>query len=132
MSILLAALQDFAIRGVAYVTLPFDSVEAHMMGNSSVANKTNIKNSGISRRVENRSITYSYIMKEFQGTEERPSKDRIIQSSSHCTARTMRNGEVKDGNTTYVMPLERQPGKTSIVELPKPLESSANPSLYIT
>lgn len=60
------------------------------MFNQSVASSydmTNISGTGLNRRVEGHNLTYSYFLREYQGDEERPSKDRVLHSSSSCVGR---------------------------------------------
>ncbi|KAK3349081.1 hypothetical protein B0T25DRAFT_569733 [Lasiosphaeria hispida] len=49
---------------------------------------TNISGSGLDRKVEGNKLTYSYSLKEFRGTEESLSTDKVVHSSSTCIGRT--------------------------------------------
>jgi hypothetical protein len=59
-------------------------------------NQQNISQMGIDRLVENNTVAYSYYLREYQGLEERSSTDRLIRSSSQCTAWALRGVGVYD------------------------------------
>jgi hypothetical protein len=67
--------------GLSTVLTPFD------FDSTSLYNITNISGQSVDRWLKGGAVTYSYRLREFQGTAETPSEDAIVQSSSKCTMR---------------------------------------------
>jgi hypothetical protein len=69
-----------------------------------VQSKTNIGGLGLDRTVDGETITYSYHFEEYQGTETHRSQDRLLESSSKCLERVMRDGELYERGKKIEIP----------------------------
>lgn len=69
-----------------------------------VQSKTNISGLGLDRTVDGETITYSYHFEEYQGTETRHSQDRLLESSSKCLERVIRDGELYERGEKIEIP----------------------------
>lgn len=58
-------------------------------------NRTDFKVSGLGVNIMDETVTYSYPLRSYQGTEELPSKDRVIESSSRCLPGSVVNGTLR-------------------------------------
>jgi hypothetical protein len=60
-------------------------------------NQKNMSGYGLDRTYEGNTVTYTYHLREYQGSSEYSSTDRILRSSSTCIGRTHFNGTVYRG-----------------------------------
>ncbi|KAH7310850.1 hypothetical protein B0I35DRAFT_79363 [Stachybotrys elegans] len=65
--------------------------------------KMNIAGLGLNRTVDGDKITYSYLLREYQGTETRQSEE-LLESSSTCLERVVRDGEVYERGEKIEIP----------------------------
>lgn len=84
-------MENIAQLGLSSVPIPFDYEDRSQYA------AANMSGQGLYRKVDGKSVTYSYFLKEYQGNEEWHSKDRVLHSSSNCTERRVFGDGVYEG-----------------------------------
>ncbi|CUS15094.1 unnamed protein product [Tuber aestivum] len=75
-------MSDYAAVGMSTVLTEFDSTNPTIT-------LTNSSGQGLDRKVEGDKVIYSYSLKEYQGLDVHPARDKVLHSSSSCVGRTM-------------------------------------------